>query len=279
MDERGGGAVRSMDADRWDRAAARALARPYLDPQVAAAKRRAHLDLLQRWLPDLGDSVVLKTDLWEEGVAGDELLFSLASRARAAYGLDISPAVVSAANERVGMPAGLRLLCADVRDIPLPSGAVDAVVSTSTLDHLQSHEQRTAAVAEIDRVLAPDGTLVITVDNADNVGDPLLRLANMLGAVPFPLGPAMSLTGLRDLVSAAGFTASEHAYVVHAPRVVATIAVRALRRLSGSDRALEKLLRSFEALGRRAPRRLGCFVAVKAVKPAPPGSPRAGTGR
>ena len=198
---------------------------------------------------------MLQTDLWEEGVAGDELLLSLASRARAAYGLDVSSAVVSAARGASACQEDPGS-CADVRDIPLPSGAVDAVVSTSTLDHLEGGDQRSAAVAEIRRVLAPRAARHHRRQRRQRGGSssPSRRHARR-GSVP--LGPTMSLTGLRDLVSAAGFTASDHAYVVHAPRVVATIAVRTLRRLpAGSDRALEKLLRSFEVLGRRAPRRL-----------------------
>jgi len=65
----------------WDRAARRAIARPYLDRALADAKQAAHLTLFDGWLPDLQGRTVLKTDLWEEGVAGDELLFSIATRA------------------------------------------------------------------------------------------------------------------------------------------------------------------------------------------------------
>jgi GNAT superfamily N-acetyltransferase len=36
----------------WDAAAGRSLDRCYLDPSMAEVKRRAHLDLLRRWLPE-----------------------------------------------------------------------------------------------------------------------------------------------------------------------------------------------------------------------------------
>jgi hypothetical protein len=57
---------------------------------------------------------------------------------------------------------------------------------------------------------------------------------------------------------------------VFAPRVAATLAVRLLRRLpAGQERALDALQGALDGLGRRWPRRLGCFVAVRAVKPGP----------
>ena len=255
----------------WDAAAERSCERAYLDPGMASVKRREHLDLLHRWCPWPAAGALLKTDLWEEGVAGDELLFTLAGRFARVHGLDVSRRVVAAAG-RAAARAGAEvdLVQADIRDIPMPSESVDVVLSTSTIDHLDEQGARQQAVAELHRVLTPGGTLIISVDNAQNAGDPLLRLANRLGAVPFPLGPSMSLADLQLLVARAGFDVHEHAYVVAAPRVVATAAVRALRRLPKpvGDPAVDALLRMFAAAGNRAPRRLGCFVAVRAVKPA-----------
>ena len=256
-------------AEQWDRAAGRALGRPYLDPLVAEAKRRAHLELLRDWLPDLAGRVVLKTDLWEEGVAGDELLFDLAARCEAAHGIDVSPAVVARARARAAdAGANVSLASADVRAIPLRDASVDAVVSTSTLDHLAGAREHLDALGDIKRVLRPGGTLIVTFDNAENVGDPLLRAAVRLRAVPFPLGRAVSLAELETLLAKAGFAVVDRRHVVFAPRVVATAAVRALRLLpGGSDRAVAGLLRGFDRLGERFPRRLGCFAAVLARRP------------
>jgi hypothetical protein len=46
---------------------------------------------------------------------------------------------------------------------------------------------------------------------------------------------------------------------------VATVLVRIARRLAG-DRGVAAVLRAFAALGRRAPGRMACFVAVRAVR-------------
>jgi SAM-dependent methyltransferase len=256
-------------ATRWDGAASSVARHPYLDPQMAAAKRRAHLELIERWLPDLHGRTVLKTDLWEEGVAGDELLFTLARRARAVYGVDVSPTIVAAAS-RAAARAGVdpQLVSADLSHLPIEDGAVDAVLSTSTIDHLEEPE-RVTALKELRRVLAPGGVVIVTCDNASNVGEPLLRLAVRLGLVPFPLGPGATLDGLRQLLRSAGFDNGEHAYLVHGPRVLTTLLSRATRRLAGrrADDGVARLLTVLETFGRRAPRRMAAFVAVRATLP------------
>ena len=116
-------------------------------------------------------------------------------------------------------------------------------------------------------MLAPGGTLVVSVDNRDNVTDGLLRVANALGRIPFPLRDAPSAAELRALLTESGFEVRDQAYLVPAPRVLVTIAVRGARALGGrrSDRLVAAILRSLDALGRRWPRRLGCFVALRAV--------------
>jgi ribosomal protein S18 acetylase RimI-like enzyme/2-polyprenyl-3-methyl-5-hydroxy-6-metoxy-1,4-benzoquinol methylase len=255
-------------AEAWDRAAERVMSHPYLDAAMAEVKRRAHLDLLDRWLPSLEDVAVLKTDLWEEAVAGDELLFSLARRARSAAGVDVSPRVVAAARERAAtLGIDVTLEPADVLGLPFGDGAFGAVVSTSTLDHLDVPAEHRAALVELRRVLVPGGTLVVSVDNNDNATDPLLRVAEWLGRVPFPLRDAPSLDELRALLTETGFDVRDHAYVVPAPRVLATVAVRAARSLPGgaSAPAVAGVMRGLDALGRRWPRRVSSFVAVLAT--------------
>jgi len=257
--------------DPWDRAAARATARPYLDPLMAATKRRAHIELLDRWLGDLRGRSLLKTDLWEEGVAGDELLFTLAARVGSATGIDVSSRVVAAA-ERSAHARGLspRLLSADVRRLPFADASFDAVVSTSTLDHLD-RDGYTRALGELQRVLAPGGVLVVTFDNADNIGDPLLRIAARLGLVPFPPTSSLTLIELRQLLTKAGLRPGADAHLVHGPRLLTTVCIRALRLLPArwSTPAAARLLRAFEAAGRRWPARLASFVAVRATAPVP----------
>jgi SAM-dependent methyltransferase len=252
----------------WEAAASRAIDRPYLDPRVGEAKRRDHLAVLERWLPELQGTRVLKTDLWEEGVAGDELLFSLARRGASAHGIDLSERVVEGAAAR-GLAAGVdtALQRGSVADIPLGDGTMDVVVSTSTLDHLEEPGAYARAIAEFRRVLVPGGILVVTVDNPANAFDWLLRLAARLGLVPFPLGITLDRPELEELLRSSGFEPAEHAYLVPAPRVLATVMVRLAALMPGGlgDRAVRTVLRLFAALGRSAPRRMGSFLAVRAL--------------
>jgi SAM-dependent methyltransferase len=265
--EAGDGPAGALSAS-WDAAAAAAIERPYLDREMGAVKRRAHLDLIERWLGDLRGKAVLKTDLWEEGVAGDELLLTLGARAGSATGIDLSPTVVAAATDAAGR-AGVspRLFVADARALPLRAGSVDVVISTSTIDHLGDHD-RLLSLREIHRVLVPGGTLLVTVDNADNIGDPLLQFARRRGLVPFPLTASLTQDDLRQLLTETGFRLGPTAFLVHGPRVVTTLLVRAARLLpqSLSNVAVPALLRMLEAVGRRQPRRMGAFVAIRATR-------------
>jgi SAM-dependent methyltransferase len=260
----------SAPVTEWDNAARHALARPYLDPRAAAFKRAIHLELLERWLPDLDGRVVLKTDLWEEGVAGDELLFALSERGARILGIDVSPLVVAAA-ERIAATRGVdaHFEAADVRRLPFATGSIDAVVSTSTLDHLETLEDHRAAVSELRRVIAPGGTLVLTLDNTENVTYGLLRVAAALGTVPFPLGRSAAMPDLERLVEEAGFEVSGREYLVPAPRVITTALLRCARLLPGraGDAAAGGVIGGLESLGARAPRRFAAFVGVKATAP------------
>jgi SAM-dependent methyltransferase len=57
----------------------------------------------------------------------------------------------------------LELIRADARTLPLPDGSIDLTVSFETIEHLEEGER---FVAELRRVTAPDGVLVISTPNA-----------------------------------------------------------------------------------------------------------------
>jgi SAM-dependent methyltransferase len=182
--------------------------------------RRAHLDLLRRWV---GEPVGrwLKTDLYEERSPERALLGHLPSAAW--LGMDVSPATAAQAREASGAP----VLATDVRHLALRSGALDGVLSTSTLDHFDDLAHVHVALAELHRVLRPGGVLVLTLDNPRN---PLIRARNALppsvarrtGLVPFAVGETLDAEdGERALVDA-GFAVEATAHLLHAPHVVGT---------------------------------------------------------
>lgn len=57
--------------------------------------------------------------------------------------------------------AGITFTRADAKDLPFEDGSFDHIVAISTLEHIEHEEQQ--AVAELARVLAPGGRLVISV--------------------------------------------------------------------------------------------------------------------
>ena len=141
---------------------------------------RAHSDaenraLLARWLP-LRCGRILKTDAFDEAF-GEGLVPVLAERAEEVWMIDLSATVVAEARRSQALAHGA---VADVRRLPFSTGSFGAVVSISTLDHLDSLADIEESLREIRRVLEPGGCLVVTLDNPEN---PVVGLRNFL---PWP---------------------------------------------------------------------------------------------
>jgi ubiquinone/menaquinone biosynthesis C-methylase UbiE len=66
-----------------------------------------------------------------------------------------------------GLPGNVTLVTADVADLPLPDDACDAAVTTMTYHEFQSPE----ALAEVRRVLRPDGRFVVADWSAAGTGE------------------------------------------------------------------------------------------------------------
>ncbi|MDP2870919.1 MAG: methyltransferase domain-containing protein [Bacillota bacterium] len=76
-------------------------------------------------------------------------------------GLDVSEAMLAGAarkSERLHEQAAIKLVLGDAHDLPWPDASFDAVVCYSMFPHL---DQPAVAVAEMARVLVPDGRLVV----------------------------------------------------------------------------------------------------------------------
>jgi SAM-dependent methyltransferase len=210
----------------------------------------------------------LKTDLFDEAMT-DGIVPVMRESADSITGIDSSAEVV----ERVGgRSPNLDVRTADVRRLPFDQGSFDLVVSISTLDHLESVREIEDAIIELARVLAPGGTLALTVDNRAN---PAVALRNLLpgaplrriGLVAYTLGPTVGPRRLERLVRAAGLRPRRREALMHCPRVPA---VRVARRLEPSSRAQARFLRTagrFEALSRLPSRyQTGYFAAIVAER-------------
>jgi SAM-dependent methyltransferase len=232
--------------------------------------------LLARWLPPRSGRL-LKTDLFDE-IVGTGLYPFLASRADQVVGIDVSAKAARAAADR---HPGLRTACADVRELPFADGEFDAVVSNSTLDHLDSELAIGLALRELRRVLRPGGELVLTLDNPTN---PVIALRRALPPsvfervwrgrekvavrlLPSPVGATCTAGRACSLLEATGFDVLDTGAAVHCPRALAIVVADALERHAGEgvQDAYLRALMSFETLGKLPTRYLtGYFVAVHA---------------
>ena len=221
-------------------------------PGGPVALWRLHADqataaLLEHWLPSGALGRVLKTDLYDESCTAG-LVPMLARRADAVIGIDVSSVVARAAT----LPPSAAAVAADVRRLPFPAASFDVIVSNSTLDHFAHPREIERAIAELERVLAPGGVLILTLDNPSH---PLVRLRNALapllqriGVVPYAVGATHGPRGLRVALEGNGFAVLELTAVHHFPR----LALVALERLLGrrGNAPVLRLARRSETLGR-----------------------------
>jgi len=88
----------------------------------------------------------------------------LASVALKITGVDLSQEAIEHARAEYRKD-NLDFIQGSVLDIPLPDHSIDLVVSFETIEHLEDHE---TMMTEIQRVLKPDGLLIISSPERDN---------------------------------------------------------------------------------------------------------------
>ncbi|WEB45481.1 class I SAM-dependent methyltransferase [Streptomyces yunnanensis] len=95
----------------------------------------------------------------------------LALRGHRVTGTDLSPrAAARAAREAARRSLSLRTAAADMRHLPFPDGQFDTVVcADNSLPHLLTEQDVHAALAEMRRVLRPDGHLLISTRPYDDL--------------------------------------------------------------------------------------------------------------
>lgn len=250
----------------WDGVARQGQDRQhYLDPFLGERKRRAHLDLIARWGGASPGGRLLKTDLFEEAMGPDAFLTDLGGKL---VGMDISPVIAGQARQR---DAGQRAayVAADVRRPPFADGAFDLVVSPSTLDHFEDPADLGRSLRELGRILAPSGRLIVTLDNRQNIFDPLLRLVIRLGLVPYYIGCAYTVDEVHAELEAAGLAVQDTTAILHNPRLVATGTVGLANRVGWPPliNLVRRMLTAAERLeGTRWRYRTGSFVAALAAR-------------
>lgn len=233
--------------------------------------------LATRWFAGTPDGPTLKTDLFEEAVTPLHLFNVLGPQA---VGTDISLAVVRAAaarlqRERQPSRDPVPLAVSDLRALPYATGSFARILSGSSLDHFERHDDIAVALAELVRCLRPGGCLVVTFDNPHN---PLVWLRNALplswltriGLVPYFVGATYTRADAQRTLTALGLQVTHVGSMGHVPRAPAIWASDLQARRS--RHVSRGLLRAFGWFDRwldgGALQLLsGYYLAVRAIKP------------
>ena len=234
--------------------------------------RRCSDEIHRLWLGRVAGNprgaLVLKTDLFDEA-SGDGLVGWFEERGNRVIGFDLALSTAKAALHRQNCRGSV--VC-DVRNLPFAGGEFDCVLSDSTLDHFNSEGPIQRSLTELKRVLRPNGTLLLTMDNPRQ---PLVALRNLIppvwqkiGVMPYSVGVTCSAGRLKQVLETAGFEVTEMGAILHAPRVLAVVLCGWLEKRWGVRHPpawwLRWLLR-FEWLGSLPTRQFtGHFVAVVA---------------
>ncbi|HUQ19628.1 MAG TPA: class I SAM-dependent methyltransferase [Gemmatimonadaceae bacterium] len=253
----------------WDHTLQSLDTRGYrLDSFLAQLKRDSYLSLIEKWGGVPCNGRVLKTDLFEEAMGADAFLSALSRDDSMLLGMDVSKEISVRAQHRDEQKVA-RYITADACNLPFASDSFALIVSPSTLDHFKDPGDLANSLRELARILTPDGRLIITLDNRQNIFDPLLRLANRIGLVPFYLGRSYTVNELRRELEAAGLKVLDTTAIVHHPRLTAVAAVGVAKRIPSSlpMRAVQAALRKAQRLqDTRVQYFSGCFVAALAVR-------------
>jgi SAM-dependent methyltransferase len=238
---------------------------------------RAQREILTRWMAGALAGVpagpVLKTDLFDEASGPYHHADGLPARL-AFVGVDEDLSVVRQARQRLGARLGAACVVGDVRRLPFADNSMSAVVSLSTLDHFAAVAEIVASVAELHRVLAPGGRLILTLDNPRNPEVALRSrlpeaVRRRLRADTFPLGRTLGAEPGRRVLREAGLFVEREDYLVHAVRYPAIRLLRWLERRSPAcARRVERAVEMAERLRRLPTRSLtGHYVGWIATKP------------
>jgi SAM-dependent methyltransferase len=263
-------------AAHWNQVARVWHLKGYSNKLLAEYWRKAHLSLIARWVDIANAGRILKTDLFAEAFGLQQFLFDIAQSNGDIVGIDVSNEVVIRAKQtaqRHGVDSS-SYICCDVKQLPLQDNSIDLIISDSTLDHLPSEVEITAALRELTRILRVGGILILTMDNKSNLTYPpypVIRLWMRLGLAPYFIGRTLSPAKLRRTLNEIGFDIEEVTAILHYPHPDALVrwSEHTLRTLGRGklDNTVRKCLELLDKLESKRTKFLtGRYISVKAVK-------------
>ncbi|HEX4498471.1 MAG TPA: class I SAM-dependent methyltransferase [Thermoanaerobaculia bacterium] len=156
--------LRERQRRTWDGVAA--SVRDFSAAPSTRYYRRCEIALIESALGDLRGLRILKLDLWNEAF-NTRILDWMRSQGAEVVGLDLSRVVAERARRNaVAKGNPLRLLRADIRELPFPAGSFDAVYTMGTIEHIDEYPE---SLREICRVLRPGGRAIVGVPHKWNL--------------------------------------------------------------------------------------------------------------
>ena len=208
---------RREDVQRWD-----AISRGFSDLYRAPSTqyyRRCEIALLERYAGPLAGKRVLKLDLWNEA-NNTRILHWISERAGETYGLDLSRVTATRAldnSRRSGHD--VRVLRADIREIPFASESFDLVYTMGTIEHIPDYQ---LAVDETCRVLKVGGRAIIGVPYKWDVFlRPLIvKVLELVGKYPYSPEKAFTAPELQRVVERAGLHVQHRTGILTMPGLI-----------------------------------------------------------
>ncbi len=200
-------------------------------------KRQELISLIHKWAEEyINSGKILKTDLIEEALRQDHVLFWLSENNNEVFGMDISLRMACYAKARSGIfNSQLDFTAADVRYLPFKNNSFDLIISSSTCDHFPEID---SALKELYRVLKPNGTLIITLHNKlDFTFWLYIILKKILNVFPeLHFECCYTLRDMQKKLKESGFIVRDHATNMHVPFVAITVMVTLEKWITGKYR-------------------------------------------
>jgi len=264
------------EAEHWGEVARGWSEKGYANELLGEQKRKTYIDLITRWTRITPGQRILKTDLFAEAFSVEQFFFDIVPAKSDVVGIDVSIEIVAEAKSQArsrGMDTG-QYLCGNVKKLPLRDSSIDLIISDSTLDHFPTEAEIITALEELGRVLKDGGTLILTIDNKNNLTYPpycLIRLWMKLGLAPYFIGRTLSLSHLRRSLTEIGLVVEENTAILHYPHPDGLVRWldRSLRSLSRGklDNTIRRTLAGLNRLeGSKIKYLTGRYIAIKAVK-------------
>lgn len=181
-------------------------------------KKNDLIALVKKWAQgSLEKGPFIKTDLMEESVRIDDVLFDLAKESPRAVGMDISFKLTSLARARPeNNGSNINYAVCDARGLCFKNDTFELILSNSTLDHFPEIE---LGIQEAYRVLKPGGVMVITIHNKLEFTFYMYHVfKKILGYSPhFHFEKTYTPWQVRDLLKRSGFIIEDYSTTAHVP--------------------------------------------------------------